>query len=71
MSLRNYRRKRVTPEWQEIARKAAAWAASPEGQTAINQVVVDAKEAVKPLKEAQRRGAERLLDEEFIIYGQP
>lgn len=71
MPPRRHKNKEVPPDWQEIARKAAIWAASPAGQAATDQAVKYAKEAVAPLNEALRLGTERLQDDKTIFSNQP
>jgi len=71
MSLRSHRHKIATPEWREVAKKAATWAASPEGQAAFERASKAGEEAGKAFEEALRLGAESLIETELIINGRP
>jgi hypothetical protein len=42
-------------KWDRMARDAAKWAQSPEGQAAMDRAVTQARETVDAVRRAQRR----------------
>lgn len=62
MSKKSVRLRRVSLETQELAKRVAEWAGSPEEMAAIERSIKAGKETAQVYKDAQRRGAERIGD---------
>lgn len=52
--MRSVKLKGVDAKTKRMAKKAAAWLSSPEGQSALDQILKDSKEEADRMREAQR-----------------